>query len=150
MKTKLLLALPLVVLIATASFGQKTATKAPVAAAAPVIHEVGNAANGLGAVFINGWSAGENEAVTFQKDNMGYVHIDGKAVIGSGSSVFTLPVGYRPKHVRSFMVPKHSGKVPPSYVRVKIDSDGTIQIGSSDATQAGEIISLDGLTVALF
>ena len=139
--------LAFVTLIGTNSFAQKAAVSKPKSVPVSNLHQVANATTGLGTAFVGGWAAITNETVTFQKDNLGYVKIDGKVTVGSGNTVFTLPAEYRPKVTRAFLVPKCSAQVAPSYVRCFVNADGTVQVGNGDEMKAGEVISLDGVSI---
>jgi hypothetical protein len=91
--------------------------------------------------FTNGWAnfGGTEEAVSFRKDPFGKVRLKGMLLGPSGTSAFTLPVGYRPpKRLR--LITALSGNVTPA--ALVIDSDGTIILtGSATSTWA----SLSGI-----
>lgn len=59
---------------------------------------------------LNGWTqaAGTNARCSYHKDALGYVHIHGFVVNGTGGglalNIFTLPVGYRPAADHAFAV----------------------------------------------
>lgn len=83
-------------------------------------------------MFQNGWTGGAVPNTAFHKDPAGVVHVRGTALNGgSGTTIFTLPSGYRPPVSRYYVVLGDSGGAG-NYVLVQ--TDGTIlgtRVGSS-------------------
>lgn len=90
--------------------------------------------------FLNGWSA-QNEPVQFRKTPTGDVHLRGRAKLGTAAtSVFTLPVGYRPTETLQAIALAASGDEP---ANVDITTAGAIiPSGLGSSTQC----SLSGIS----
>lgn len=86
---------------------------------------------------LNGWGGFNQNGYTtarFFKDSMGYVHIDGLIKGGSvvaGTTVFVLPVGYRPSQVlSSASMSASTDEVTTSLTRIRVGTDGQVQLSS--------------------
>ncbi|MWV44578.1 hypothetical protein GRF59_13165 [Paenibacillus sp. HJL G12] len=84
---------------------------------------------------LNGWVSYNNSGYTtvrFFKDSLGFVHIDGLIKNGSilaGTTVFVLPVGYRPSQaLSSASVSEDAIKI--SVTRIKVETDGQVRLSS--------------------
>ncbi len=84
------------------------------------------------------------EVAGYRKDALGYVELRGllTKVNGTPSGVIaTLPVGYRPKHGRLFLVGMGE---PSQYGRINIFADGNVQ-WSTGPTGENDFTSLEGI-----
>lgn len=62
----------------------------------------------INAVYQNSWTTNDSTPVAYFIDNFGLVHIRGSITGGStanGTTIFTLPTGYRPQYKQHFVVP---------------------------------------------
>ena len=85
----------------------------------------------------------------FMKDTMGFIHLRGLLTTtnaSAGTTVFTLPEGYRPESKKIFGTIGNDagGYVAP---RIDIDVDGTVDVNLTTFTPdpSGEWVSLEGL-----
>lgn len=93
-----------------------------------VVHVVGS--GGGEPAFANSWAAAGSEIVYFWKDTVGVVHLSGPMTGGSsGTTAFTLPVGYRPFGTETF----NGGEV-------------TVGHGTGEVRLYGVTISVSGIT----
>ena len=108
-------------------------------------HYVGTT-NDFDVTFENSWAnqGGGATPARFYKDQMGRVYVEGVIDTGvSGTTAFTLPVGYRPDYITSYIVSNNSGGPGPggAYVRVNIYTTGAVQPDFTGGTN----IRLDGV-----
>ena len=104
------------------------------------------------AVFATNWenyNTSLYQPVQYFKDSMGVVHIRGLAKCSTGTTpgttIFTLPSGYRPNETEIFAVRSNDAAGVDS-CRVDVKSDGTV-ITSTDFTPASNAwVSLAGIT----
>ena len=95
----------------------------------------------IDATFTNSWSdySASSYAASYCIDGWGFVHLRGaiKNASASGTSAFTLPVGYRPSYNKNLPSDCYAG----AYGRVTISPDGSV-------TPYGDYryISLDGIS----
>lgn len=88
---------------------------------------------------LNSWanSGGANRVAGYCKDAMGIVHLRGVLTGGTnGTTIFTLPAGYRPASTEFFAVVANA-----SFAPVVIQSDGTVMLTAGSPT-----LSLCGIT----
>ena len=104
--------------------------------------------NDFGVTFENSWAnvgGATDPPASFFKDKMGIVHLRGRIDSGSsGTTAFTLPVGYRPEYLTSQLVYNDNGGPGPggASVRVFVYPDGSV-----DPTfTAGTDMWLDGVS----
>ena len=84
-------------------------------------HEVGTSGE---PVFENGWanSGGSYATMAFRLDSSGYIHLKGRVQGGTpDTTIFTLPVDYRPNKNQKFSAPYTTGEH-----NIKIESDGEV------------------------
>lgn len=78
----------------------------------------------------------QHAPLTYYKDNFGVVHIQGSATTAGGSlTVFTLPVGYRPKSIANGIGIDTSSNSPLPLVRVYVNTNGQVRLDGSSANQ---------------
>lgn len=65
------------------------------------------------------------ERAGYYRDHMGIVHLRGLIQNGSAPTIFTLPVGYRPKE-RQLFLSVSAGGSPDTYARIDILANGTV------------------------
>ena len=101
----------------------------PALAPAEAPHEVGAPGEPL---FENGWTNFGPDflaPLTFWKDQLGYVHVEGNVAHdttpGCGTVIFTLPAGYRPAAGVGVIVERQDGGGDHQALRVNISTDGT-------------------------
>lgn len=95
-------------------------------------HQVGGAGE---PAYVSGWGGLAGELVYFRKNPMGDVHLVGKATPGTGTTVFVLPVGYRPIKKVADRIAKAQGSG--NFVTVDVNTDGTVTVaGISTSTWA--------------
>jgi len=68
--------------------------------------------------------------------------IDFSAIIGAGSTIFTVPAGFAPSRIQQFTT-----RFPTAVCRVQFNQDGTVFLTA--ATAAGNQLYLDGITYML-
>lgn len=83
--------------------------------------------------FQNGWAAYTGNPVAFRKDRDGMVHIHGvpsRPASASTSTIFTLPVGYRPSSTHGFAVSTSTNPFLSDEIvtRIYISTDGAVRI----------------------
>ena len=86
---------------------------------------------------MNGWTTptGTYQALSFMKDDFGFVHLRGHALDGADSQIFVLPTGYRPNRVTLFPIYTAFGPLP-IMDRVTISSNGQVSVaGYGDGRQ---------------
>lgn len=108
-------------------------------------HYVGNPGE---PAFQNGWVnyGGVFQPVTFYKDSMGIVHLEGTIQNNSapsfGSTIFTLPSGYIPKGQMLVSAGIMSGN---GYATIYIQADGQVRYGNGWVSSA-TVFGLDSVT----
>ena len=92
--------------------------------------------------FITGWQTFSNK-LQYRRDPLGRVHLQGNAYRNSGSSttIFVLPLGFRPSQRLYFNAVTLSGAVYGAS-RVDIDVDGRVLVASGSF----DFVMLDGLS----
>ena len=101
--------------------------------------EVGAAGN---AAFTSPWQnyGGAYETVAYRRDPFGRIHLKGMAKSGTvGSSIFTLPAGFRPAKGEVFAVTASE-----TDAEIAVYADGTVNVWQG--TAAGTWISLSGIS----
>lgn len=85
---------------------------------------------------------GTNESAQYMKDTMGFVHLGGIVKTGTiGTSIFTLPVGYRPEEAKVFAVASNG-----AFGVCTVNPDGTVVASSG----SNVYFSLSGITFRAF
>lgn len=88
-------------------------------------------------------NAATNNSAGFWRDPWGIVHLKGVVDTGvANSTIFTLPVGYRPERNEVFVV-WNSALVAG---RVTVTSAGVVTESNSTRANAAQFLSLDGIT----
>jgi tetrahydromethanopterin S-methyltransferase subunit B len=90
--------------------------------------------------FLNSWTnyAGGYATAGFYKDSLGIVHLRGLVKSGTATTIFTLPVGYRPEYYVLFA----TSTDPNIYGRCDVLTTGAVVKSAGSTTW----FSLDGLT----
>lgn len=107
-------------------------------------HQIGAAGE---PAFTNSWVATDSN-VYYRKDPFGRVYLRGSLSGGaSGTSAFTLPVGYRPllvglTRVRTIAIDNQIGGAGKWEGQINVNTDGTVLIYSTN-TPANAVVSLD-------
>ena len=110
-------------------------------------HFVGNATNGLGTTFMNGWATDPLHPVRFWIDrNM--VHLQGRATGQYGVGLFYLPLGYRPREPLIYVtVPSPSSQPSQRALILITPSSGQVGIVGENGVTAD--CNLDGFSFSL-
>jgi hypothetical protein len=113
----------------------------------------------IDATYASGWSdiSGSFEGVRYYKDPAGLVHVEGGALrtgvftfAGAGSTIFTLPSGYRPEKQRDYLVAGFDGTDRyPAVVRVETDGDVVVLAASGRRADGTAAVAGDGTFVFL-
>lgn len=99
---------------------------------------------------VNSWVPTTNvnyESPGYMKDQMGFVHLKGTIESGittTGTTIFTLPVGYRPAKYVAFPAISSADGSSFTVFRITIRSNGEVVIGSSGV--GSNVMHLDGIT----
>lgn len=92
---------------------------------------------------VNGW-VNYGTSLAFMKDPHGFVHIKGELQAGTltaGTTIFTLPVGYRPAYRRYWAVPDNLGNSQ----HFQIQPTGSFQVSDGRAAISGTVPNLGEL-----
>lgn len=98
--------------------------------------------------FLNSWTNYGSGYTTarFRRDPHGRVYLAGLVKGGSATSVFTLPVGYRPSSFKLFTSWAHTGAVNQvTYVQVRSDTFA-VEVGQTGAAGGAHWASLEGVS----
>lgn len=111
----------------------------------PTADVTGWVAPTLNSPWVN-WGAGRITA-GYVKDSCGFVHLKGELNGGSmGSTIFTLPEGFRPPSSQIFQVFTHASDFQPLMGRLDIDPNGNVVIQTGNSYKVG----LTGITFPTF